>query len=590
MGVAVSEDGAEQGSMGVAVGDYDHSGRFSLFVTNFAEEYNALYRNDGSHFTDVSFRSKTARGQPAVRRLGQRVLRLRQRRLLDLIVVNGHVYPQLDKARLRRVGGLPAAQAALPQPRQRHVRGGRRPRYGPTITEERVSRGLAVGDLDNDGRLDVVDQRSRRSAAGPAQRAGEASGNWLLVRLKGSGQNTSAIGAVVTREGGTPSHAAAARAERHQLHLAGRHAAALRSRRGDAVEALEVLWPDGTKTSLANVKANQILDVQQPAQVTPISAAASCSRTRCLGLAIASSRAPQSGASVARLEATISGGAGRMRADDPAHAFDDRLGAWATRAPPSTTIDGSNRLLTLAVAMPRKVTQIRGRLARRGVARSAAAKRSAAHRAVGCVLRLPPLPQRSAVPPASRDSRASRSPMSTYCGPMHIRPISPARKRWPWCSWSSMRIPAPMPVPNGEEGAGRVAAGGALPVLAEDGEVDVVLDDDRGADRGAQDRRHRHFVPAAPGWAPAPRPCRAPESTAPGAPAPTASTLATGTSMSRSRSSSWLARPSRSRSGASSRAVSTVRRASSSPLQIGDAEMRFGLNRGRSRRRSRVGR
>ena len=79
MGVAVSEDGAEQGSMGVAVGDYDNSGRFSLFVTNFSEEYNALYHNDGDHFTDVSFRSQTAADQPALRRLGRRVPRLRQR-------------------------------------------------------------------------------------------------------------------------------------------------------------------------------------------------------------------------------------------------------------------------------------------------------------------------------------------------------------------------------------------------------------------------------------------------------------------------------------------------------------------------------
>ena len=61
MGVAVSEDGAEQGSMGVAVGDYDNSGRFSLFVTNFSEEYNSLYHNDGDHFTDVSFRSQDRR-------------------------------------------------------------------------------------------------------------------------------------------------------------------------------------------------------------------------------------------------------------------------------------------------------------------------------------------------------------------------------------------------------------------------------------------------------------------------------------------------------------------------------------------------
>ena len=80
LGVAVSEDGAEQGSMGVALGDYDHSGRFSLFVTNFSEEYNALYHNDGDHFSDVVVRSRTAAVEPAVRRLGRRVPRLRQRR------------------------------------------------------------------------------------------------------------------------------------------------------------------------------------------------------------------------------------------------------------------------------------------------------------------------------------------------------------------------------------------------------------------------------------------------------------------------------------------------------------------------------
>ena len=79
MGVAVSEDGAEQGSMGVAIADYTNTGRFAIWVTNFAEEYNVLYRSEGDHFTDVSFRSSTAGDQPSVRRLGQRVLRLRQR-------------------------------------------------------------------------------------------------------------------------------------------------------------------------------------------------------------------------------------------------------------------------------------------------------------------------------------------------------------------------------------------------------------------------------------------------------------------------------------------------------------------------------
>ena len=72
LGVAVSDDGAEQGSMGVAVGAYTNGPRFSLFVTNFSEEYNALYRNDEQRFVDASFQSNTAASSLAVRRAGER--------------------------------------------------------------------------------------------------------------------------------------------------------------------------------------------------------------------------------------------------------------------------------------------------------------------------------------------------------------------------------------------------------------------------------------------------------------------------------------------------------------------------------------
>jgi enediyne biosynthesis protein E4 len=97
LGVAVSEDGGEQGSMGVAVGDYDNSGRLSLFVTNFAEEYDALYHNDGDHFGDVSFASRTAApGLPFVK-WGTSFFDYDNDGFLDLVVANGHVYPQVDR-------------------------------------------------------------------------------------------------------------------------------------------------------------------------------------------------------------------------------------------------------------------------------------------------------------------------------------------------------------------------------------------------------------------------------------------------------------------------------------------------------------
>jgi len=96
MGVAVSEDGGEQGCMGVAIGDYRNEGRFSLYVTNFSEEYNALYYNGDGYYTDQSFRSTTAPPTLPYVGWGTTFLDFDNDGWLDLMVVNGHVYPQLE--------------------------------------------------------------------------------------------------------------------------------------------------------------------------------------------------------------------------------------------------------------------------------------------------------------------------------------------------------------------------------------------------------------------------------------------------------------------------------------------------------------
>jgi hypothetical protein len=261
MGVAVSEDGAEQGSMGVALGDYENTGRFSLWVTNFSEEYNALYRNGGDHFTDASFRSKTAAASLPYVGWGNAFLDYDNDGLLDMIAVNGHVYPQLDKARLRASAGYRQRKLLY------HNRGDGTfdevaSRYGPALTDERVSRGLAVGDLDDDGRLDVVvndldgiPQILRNEMPG--------AGNWLIVRLEGRGMNTGAVGAVATARVGSSAQRRLVQSgssyisqEDKRLHFGLGKAA--------QVDSLEVTWPDGTTTKVGNVKANQILELQQP--------------------------------------------------------------------------------------------------------------------------------------------------------------------------------------------------------------------------------------------------------------------------------------------------------------------------------------
>jgi enediyne biosynthesis protein E4 len=262
IGVAVSEDGGEQGSMGIAVGDYDGSGRQSLFVTNFAEEYNALYRNDGDYFTDASFRSKSAPPSLPYVGWGTAFFDFDNDGWLDLIVANGHVYPQLDNAKL-------GASAPYRQRRllYRNLGGGVfeeiAERHGEALTEPRVGRGLAVGDLDDDGRLDVVindldgaPQVLRNELAG--------GGHWLLVELVGRAPNTSAIGATVELTAGGRTQVRTVRSGTSYLSQDD-----LRQHFGlgaaGKAERVRVVWPDGSATEIADVAADRKLVIEEPA-------------------------------------------------------------------------------------------------------------------------------------------------------------------------------------------------------------------------------------------------------------------------------------------------------------------------------------
>jgi enediyne biosynthesis protein E4 len=259
MGVAVSEDGAEQGGMGVAIGDFLNAGRLAIFKTNFSEEYNNLYRNDGDHFTDVAFRSKTAPSSLPLVGWGAAFFDYDNDGWLDILAVNGHVYPQLDQARLGASAGY----------RQRKLLYNNRrdgtfdevgTRYGKELTEQRVSRGLAIGDLDNDGRLDAVINDLDGS---PQILHNEMSGtgNWLLIRLKWRGMNTGAVGASLTARVGplvqkrlVQSGSSYISQEDKRLHFGLGKAA--------QADSVEVRWPDGTTTKIENVKANQIVEIE----------------------------------------------------------------------------------------------------------------------------------------------------------------------------------------------------------------------------------------------------------------------------------------------------------------------------------------
>ena len=261
MGVAVSDDGAEQGSMGVALGDYLNSGRLSVFVTNFAEEYNDLYRHDGDHFTDASFLSKTGPSSVPYVGWGTAFVDYDNDGLLDIIVVNGHVYPQLDTVHLGASAGYRQRKLLY---RNRgdgtfeEIAG----QIGPVMTDPRVGRGLAIGDLDNDGRLDVVVNNLDGSPEVLHNETPDR-GNWLIVKLTGKRWNTGAIGALVTARAGTMTGMRLIQSGSSYLSQNDKR---LHFGLGGAteIESLEVRWPDDTTSTLRHVKANQIVTIQQP--------------------------------------------------------------------------------------------------------------------------------------------------------------------------------------------------------------------------------------------------------------------------------------------------------------------------------------
>src|SRR5205085_12523555 len=129
--------------------------------------------------------------------------------------------------------------------------------YGPVLTEERVSRGLAIGDLDNDGRVDVVINDLDGSPQ-VLKNALSPTGHWLIVAAKGRSPNTDAIGAVITvRANGVTQTRYVRRGMSYISQSDMRQHFGLVT--ATTVESVHVRWPDGTHTSQPDVAPTQIL-------------------------------------------------------------------------------------------------------------------------------------------------------------------------------------------------------------------------------------------------------------------------------------------------------------------------------------------
>ena len=202
-GVGLNENGREQAGMGLAVGDYDNDGRVDFHITNFSDDSNTLYRNDGdANFTDVTF--QTGLGEPTIPFLGWGTLffDFDNDGWKDILVANGHIYPTVDNFQW---GTSYAQQLLLFRNRRRDAktksvgfeRVGAAPNSGLALAIP--ARGLAVGDFDGDGREDAV--VNNLDAAPTLLRNVTASKNhWLSLKLVGDATRKTpkdAVGSIV---------------------------------------------------------------------------------------------------------------------------------------------------------------------------------------------------------------------------------------------------------------------------------------------------------------------------------------------------------------------------------------------------------
>ncbi len=256
-GVALDENGEPRAGMGTDFGDYDGDGKLDLVVTNFADEGNALFRNEGAIFTEVTFRSGIHEKSYLKVGFGTRFFDYDNDGDLDAFMANGHIDPSIKQLRdyvsfrqenllYENVGG-----------RFREVSS----QSGSWSTVRDLSRGAAFGDVDNDGDVDIV-VTNNGGRVNLLRNEGGNRKNWLILKLVGVKSNREGIGAQVR-----------ARVGKSVLHRRVETAASYLSSQdprihlglGDAEEVseLEIDWPSGTRQKLRGLRANRILTITE---------------------------------------------------------------------------------------------------------------------------------------------------------------------------------------------------------------------------------------------------------------------------------------------------------------------------------------
>jgi hypothetical protein len=257
-GVAFSEDGVARGAMGIDAGDYDRSGFLSVVIGNFSNEMMSLYHNEqNGFFIDDAPTSSVGPSSLLTLAFGCVFFDFDLDGYLDIYAGNGHVENDINIVQKRVTYAQP--------PHLFRNLGGKQftevtAQMGKEFAAPRVARGVAFGDYDNDGDLDLL----VTTCGGPAhlfRNDGGSSNNWLALDLEGSKSNRDAIGAIVKVYSGGSAQTAIRKTggsycSQSQLRLTF-------GLGNGAADLVEVLWPSGQKQVLRQVPVNQVVRVHE---------------------------------------------------------------------------------------------------------------------------------------------------------------------------------------------------------------------------------------------------------------------------------------------------------------------------------------